>query len=211
MRRVFAWLIPLALIAFGLLWPLVFRGGSAGRAGRRPRGLQQLPRGVRRRPRRPARRGGNHHRASSPVAATASSATGTSPTRTIPGSGRYPKSPRCCWTAGRCLTACCGRTASGSGWPRSATRTLPRPGAPTCSRSATPSPASSIPEAPAPTGNSPNPSVIPTRTSAFFWNVIAPAWNNEIERADITVTLPGGVTGAQCSVGYRRRAGPARI
>ena len=28
MRRVFAWLIPLALIAIGLLWPLVFSGGS---------------------------------------------------------------------------------------------------------------------------------------------------------------------------------------
>src|SRR5919204_7049846 len=28
MRRVFKWLIPLALIAIGLLWPLVFRGGS---------------------------------------------------------------------------------------------------------------------------------------------------------------------------------------
>ena len=42
----------------------------------------------------------------------------------------------------------------------------------------------------------------PNSTSAFFWNVIAPAWNNEIERADISVTLPGEVTGAQCSVGY---------
>ncbi len=28
MRRVFAWLIPLALIAIGLLWPLVFSGGG---------------------------------------------------------------------------------------------------------------------------------------------------------------------------------------
>ena len=28
MRRAFAWLIPLALIMIGLLWPLVFRGGS---------------------------------------------------------------------------------------------------------------------------------------------------------------------------------------
>lgn len=28
--------------------------------------------------------------------------------------------------------------------------------------------------------------------SAFFWNVIAPAWNNQIDRADITITLPGG-------------------
>ncbi|MDQ1320425.1 MAG: hypothetical protein QG655_1668, partial [Actinomycetota bacterium] len=37
--------------------------------------------------------------------------------------------------------------------------------------------------------------------SAFYWNVIAPAWNNEIERAEISVTLPGRVPGAMCSVG----------
>jgi hypothetical protein len=38
--------------------------------------------------------------------------------------------------------------------------------------------------------------------SVFLWNVIPQAWNNEIERADISVTLPGEVPGAQCSVGY---------
>ncbi len=38
--------------------------------------------------------------------------------------------------------------------------------------------------------------------SVFFWNVIAPAWNNRIERADITLTLPGAVGAAQCSVGF---------
>ena len=37
--------------------------------------------------------------------------------------------------------------------------------------------------------------------SVFFWNVIAPSWNNSIDRADITVTLPAAITGAQCSVG----------
>ena len=37
--------------------------------------------------------------------------------------------------------------------------------------------------------------------SVFYWNVIAPAWNNEIERAEISVTLPGRVPGAMCSVG----------
>ncbi len=42
----------------------------------------------------------------------------------------------------------------------------------------------------------------PDATSAFFWNVIAPGWNNTIQRADISVTLPAEVTGAQCSVGY---------
>ncbi|HKH52112.1 MAG TPA: DUF2207 domain-containing protein, partial [Mycobacterium sp.] len=38
--------------------------------------------------------------------------------------------------------------------------------------------------------------------SVFFWNVIAPAWNNRIQRADISITLPGEVGQAQCSVGY---------
>lgn len=38
--------------------------------------------------------------------------------------------------------------------------------------------------------------------SVFLWNVIAPAWNNRIERADISITLPRDVTFAQCSVGY---------
>jgi hypothetical protein len=38
--------------------------------------------------------------------------------------------------------------------------------------------------------------------SVFFWNVIAPSWNNRIERADISVSLPGQVGRAQCSVGY---------
>ena len=37
--------------------------------------------------------------------------------------------------------------------------------------------------------------------SVFYWNVIAPSWNNQIDRADVTVTLPAPVTGAQCSVG----------
>ncbi|KUI33792.1 DUF2207 domain-containing protein, partial [Mycobacterium sp. GA-2829] len=41
----------------------------------------------------------------------------------------------------------------------------------------------------------------PEAPSAFFWNVIAPSWNNRIDRADITVTLPAAVTGAQCSIG----------
>ncbi|MCW1957474.1 MAG: DUF2207 domain-containing protein, partial [Mycobacterium sp.] len=37
--------------------------------------------------------------------------------------------------------------------------------------------------------------------SVFFWNVIAPAWNNEIDRAEVSITLPGPVPGVQCSVG----------
>ena len=162
MRRILAWSIPLALIVFGLLWPLVFRGGSEASDGSRPRRLQQLQRGLRRR----APTGGSTRSkplpGNSPAAGTASSGTGTSPTRTTRGCGRNPRSPRCCWTANRCPTKCCGRTASGSGWPRSATRTATSPAAPTFSRSATPSPASSTPAAPAPTSNSPNPPVIRT-------------------------------------------------
>ena len=37
--------------------------------------------------------------------------------------------------------------------------------------------------------------------SVFYWNVVAGFWNNRIQQADISVTLPGDVTGAQCSVG----------
>ncbi|MDO0976973.1 DUF2207 domain-containing protein [Mycolicibacterium frederiksbergense] len=40
--------------------------------------------------------------------------------------------------------------------------------------------------------------------TVFFWNVVAPAWNNRIQNVDITVTLPEPVVGAQCSVGYGR-------
>src|SRR6476659_1765153 len=41
-----------------------------------------------------------------------------------------------------------------------------------------------------------------TSPSVFFWNVIAPSWNNTIDNAEISVTLPGGVGLVQCSVGY---------
>ncbi|MET0475344.1 MAG: DUF2207 domain-containing protein, partial [Mycobacterium sp.] len=41
----------------------------------------------------------------------------------------------------------------------------------------------------------------PESTSAFFWNVIAPSWNNVIQRVHVRVTLPAEVTGAECSVG----------
>lgn len=37
--------------------------------------------------------------------------------------------------------------------------------------------------------------------SAFFWNVVAPDWNMPIWEADISVTLPGRVSGVECSVG----------
>jgi len=41
-----------------------------------------------------------------------------------------------------------------------------------------------------------------TSPSVFFWNVIAPSWNNRIQNVDVSVTLPGNVGRAQCSVGY---------
>jgi Predicted membrane protein (DUF2207) len=42
----------------------------------------------------------------------------------------------------------------------------------------------------------------PEATSVFFWNVIAPSWNNVIERVGVRVTLPADVVGAECSVGF---------
>jgi hypothetical protein len=42
----------------------------------------------------------------------------------------------------------------------------------------------------------------PLAETAFYWNVIAPSWNNIIHRVNITVTLPAKVVGAQCAVGY---------
>ena len=37
--------------------------------------------------------------------------------------------------------------------------------------------------------------------SVFFWNVVG-SMEQRIERADVSVTLPGDVSGAQCSVGF---------
>ncbi len=38
--------------------------------------------------------------------------------------------------------------------------------------------------------------------SVFYWNVIAPAWNNPIDNADISVAFPDEVRSVQCSVGH---------
>lgn len=123
------------------------RGGRPGRH-------HPLPSGLRRR--RQARRGGDHHRGFPDGRGSASSAIGTSPTRTARTCGRGRRSSRSPGTVVQCRTSCCGRTGSGFGWPR----------------------------------------------SVFYWNVIAPEWNDRIERAEISVTLPGAVPRAQCSVGY---------
>jgi hypothetical protein len=38
--------------------------------------------------------------------------------------------------------------------------------------------------------------------SVFFWDVVAPAWDMAIEEADISVTLPGEISGVECSAGF---------
>ncbi len=60
-------------------------------------------------------------------------------------------------------------------------------------------------------GPSPSEALLTAPPSVFFWNVVAPSWNNYIRRADITVTLPEEVGTAQCSVGcgYVSRGGPS--
>ena len=42
----------------------------------------------------------------------------------------------------------------------------------------------------------------PDSTSTFYWNAIAPSWNNVIQRVHVRAALPGNVTGAECAVGY---------
>ena len=54
---------------------------------------------------------------------------------------------------------------------------------------------------------SPASSAIPTRRRSFFWNVIAPSWNNvDPSGCGSRATLPAEVTGAECSVGVGRGA-----
>ena len=176
MRRVFRWLIPLALIAFGLLWPLVFRGGSeAVRRSTTPWSsaittptssstadgeLDAVETHHRRVPQRPARH--------LPVL-------GRRQPEQPPAAADSPRSPRSCSTASRCPTRCCGRTASGSGSPRSAIpdryldRRHPRLRDPL-----------HHPRRPRPRQHRRRQAVrrihrrSRTSTSAFFWNVIAP-------------------------------------
>ena len=99
MRRVIGWSIPLVLIMFGLLWPLVFTGG--GSAGRPPttRWCSAISRPTSASTPTAAWTPSRRSPPSSPAGATASSGTGTSPTRTTPTCGRYPRSPRSCSTA----------------------------------------------------------------------------------------------------------------
>ena len=138
MRRLFAWLIPLALIAIGLLWPLVFSGGVRARPTSTTRWCSATTR---------------------PTTSSTTTADSTrwrrSPrefpvrqARHLPVLGRrQPEQPAGAPDAGDHLDParrqvgvrirCCGRTASGSGWPRSAIPTSTSTCGTQCSRSAT--------------------------------------------------------------------------
>ena len=90
MWRVIRWLIPLALITFGLLWPLVFRGDSAASDVSDPVVFSNYKADF------VVNRDGRLDAvetitAEFPAAGTASSGTGTSPTRTVRGCGRSPR------------------------------------------------------------------------------------------------------------------------
>ena len=123
MRRVSAWSIPLALIAFGLLWPLVFRGGSKASPADDPVVFSNYRAEF-------VVNGDGQLDAVETITARISRQTA----RHLPVLGRRKpeQSPRAAETRGdlgparrstRARTKCCGRTANGSGSPRSETRT----------------------------------------------------------------------------------------
>ena len=201
--RAIRWLIALALIAIAVLWPLVVHRQFLGRAGRRPGDLQRVPRGFPRRRRRQPGRHGDHHRR-----------VPERPARPFPLLGhRQPEQPPGAAEAGDHLDPD-GRQSDqyqvlseGGGRFRVAKigdpdryldwgthifeirYTIPGvldPGD-TGARKEFASSAGQTADGQPP--------------SVFFWNVVAPSWNNSIDRADITVTLPAAITGAQCSVG----------
>ncbi|OBF39544.1 DUF2207 domain-containing protein, partial [Mycolicibacterium conceptionense] len=202
MRRVWSWLFALALIAFGLLWPLVFTGGSASGPG--PADPVVI----------------TDYRGDFTVDANGRMSAVETITGDFPG-GRHgifrywdvanqnnsrlrqvpeitsitmdgsPIPYELLWETGkRFRVAKIGDPAATLNWGshvfeiRYAIDGVLDPGAVGAHR-----------EFAATTGN-------PDARSAFYWNVVAPAWNNTIERADISVTLPAGVTGAGCSVGF---------
>ena len=49
--------------------------------------------------------------------------------------------------------------------------------------------------------------------SAFYWNVVAPGWQNDIIKADVTITLPSAALQVQCTAGTRAapHRGPCTI
>ena len=204
MRRVIRWLIPLVLITFGLLWPLVFQ----------------------RRRRRPPT---STTRWSSAITRPTSSSTPTAgSTRWKPSPPSFPSgrhgifrywdvanqnSPRVRQKPEITSVLIDGEPAPyqmlWEGGERFRVAKIGDPDQylelrhPRLRDPLHASPASSTPATPAPTRHSPNPPATPpTSPSVFFWNVVARSWNNRIQQADISVTLPGDVAGAQCSVGF---------
>ena len=202
MRRVIGWSIPLVLIAFGLLWPLVFTGEHRGAARRRPGDVQQLQGRLPRQRQRQARRGGDHHRRVPRRAA-----------RHLPVLGhRQPEQPpgaadaRDHLGAARRRTravpdAVGGRRAVPGGQDR-------RPGQVPRLRHPRLRDPLHRPRRPRPghTGADKirhlHRRATPPRRRCSSGTSSPPSWNNRIQQADITVTLPGDVTGAQCSVGF---------
>ena len=90
--RLFKWLIPLALITFGLLWPVVFtRRRRQAIRRRRSGGVQQLQGATSSSTATASSTPWRRSPPSFPAAGTASSGTGTSPTRTTRGCGRQPE------------------------------------------------------------------------------------------------------------------------
>ena len=210
MWRVIRWLIPLALIAFGLLWPLVFSGGVGGLRRRGPGGLQQLQGGLRRQQRRPARRGGDDHRRIP-----------QRPARHLPVLGRrQPEQPAGAAEArdhldparrraGPVPDAVGGRRTVPGGQDRRS-RTSTSAMAPTSSRSATPSPACSTPAPPAPTRPSPTTTGEPSTTAV---GVLLERHRPVLEQPDRTGRHLGDAARRRRRRAVlrrlRRRAGPA--
>ena len=102
---------------------------------------------LRRRQRRAPLRATETITAEFPAGGTGYSGIGTSRTRTTPISASCRRSKKSPWTADRCPTSSCGRTVSGSWWPKDRRPPTATCGPePTSTRSATASPGSSIPE-----------------------------------------------------------------
>ena len=189
--RAIRWLIVLALIAIAVLWPLVVTGSSSAGQVDDPVTFSE-------------------YRADFHVDGDGNLDATETITAEFP-SGRHglfrywdvanPNSPRVrqkpaitsiLMDGNPSGTRCSARAAAGSGWPRSATRTATWTGHPRL-RDPLHDPGVLDPGTPVPARNSPAPPVRPLTAnspSVFFWNVVAPSWNNSIDRADITVTLP---------------------
>ena len=204
MRRVIGWSIPLVLIVIGLLWPLVFKGG----------GDQELPADD------PVVF--SNFKADYRVNADGSLDAVETITAEFPGGrhglfrcwdDRQPERPiRAAGTRyhvgddRRCSravpNAVGGRQAVPGGQDRRPRR-VPQFRHPRLRDPLLDCPVSSTRAAPAQTRDSPNPPATTRRLRRCSSGTSSPGfWNNRMQQADISVTLPGDVTGAQCSVGF---------